>query len=101
MPVEKGPEFGTLSDGELVWHVNEKTGKAERVKERPVTDPLQLVLANEKFNKFDASKQKPDQETDDALTYFISVDAPAGGIKLEAIVDAKSKQLRSVQASDE
>lgn len=94
-----------LSDGEMAWRIDEKTGKAARVNDRPPTGVLALVLDGHKHEKFDPSKTQPSEKrTIDGVEYHVyrlKIDAPNGGIAIEALVDAKSLKLHSLAAFDQ
>lgn len=86
----------------MYWLVNEKSGKAERVKdEKPPTGLLDLLLTGEKQGKFDASQAKPGEKITcdgvEYLVYHVSVKADEP-IEIDAFVRADNKRLHSLQA---
>ncbi len=93
-----------LSDGEMAWRIDEKTGKAMRISDKPPTGVLAMVLEGHKHEKFDPSKSQPtEKRTIDGVEYYvyrIKVDAPNGGVSIEALVDVKSLKLHSLTATD-
>src|SRR5262245_10144141 len=104
MRIDPGSGSYTISDGEMVWRIDEKTGKATRVNDKPPVGVLALVLEGQKHNKFDPGKTQPSEKrTIDGVEYHVynvKVEAPNGGIVIEALVDVKTLRLHSITALD-
>src|SRR5579864_8230811 len=87
-----------ITDGSLFWNVDAKTGKATRLNEKPEADVFDLILGSKIAEKGGLGELTPTEKVgDDSLRYKMRL----GKIEFEALVDAKTKQLRSFTARNE
>jgi hypothetical protein len=87
-----------ITDGSLFWTVDEKSGKATRLTERPTADVFDLILGSKIAEKGGLEGLTPAEKVgDESFLYRMSL----GKIDFEAVVDVKTKRLRSFSARNE
>ncbi|HEV3146985.1 MAG TPA: VIT domain-containing protein, partial [Gemmataceae bacterium] len=99
---ESGSASYQITDGALFWNVDSKTGKATRLSAKPTADVFELILGSKVAEKGGLEGMAPAEKVATAKgEECYRYQASLGNTEFEALVDAKTKQLRTLIAKGE